>query len=345
MMLRVVRWFGWNINRLALFLYFRFCWVRSRLIGPTSWVKSRWEGDRDLVSATRVALFVHYDPKGIVHEFVLYYLERLNALGFTPIFVTNGPRPTAATLDLLRPLCGRILWRRNRGYDFGAYKDALQEVPDLDALEMLIIANDSVYGPLQPLEEIIARADPEQADVWGITDSYEHHYHLQTYFLLVHRRALASSGFRAFWKRLVYTQSKTVVIHKYEIGFSKHLLAARLRLAAVHPYRELAFEIADDLRRRTQRDPKWWRHVSHADHLKWLYGIITSGCPLNPSHFFWEPLTVKHRCPFLKRELLTRNPCQVPMVFFWEEAIARVSDYDTGMITRHLQYLLRNRSI
>jgi lipopolysaccharide biosynthesis protein len=47
-------------------------------------------------------------------------------------------------------MCGLILRRKNVGYDFGGFKDAIARIPDLGRLDSLLLANDSVYGPFHP---------------------------------------------------------------------------------------------------------------------------------------------------------------------------------------------------
>ena len=56
-------------------------------------------------------------------------------------------------------------------------------------------------------------------------------------------------------------------------------------------------------------------------------------------------MLTRYRCPFLKRELLTLNPAGVPGVNQWEQVIRSQSDYDTHLIERHLQQVLRHRSV
>jgi lipopolysaccharide biosynthesis protein len=319
--------------------------MRVRLARDPTWVVQRWDGDGGLGEAKRIAVFVHYDDKGLVHPYVLFYLEQLREAGYSILFVTNSPRLLPAAVEVLRTHCGLILRRRNRGYDFGAYKDALREIPDLAALDSLILANDSVYGPFHALSPLLQQADPNQADIWGITDSFQHYYHLQSYFLLMYRPALAATEFHRFWKDVCYAQSKELVVHHHEIGFSRRMLAAGLQLEALYPYRTVAFDLIEDLQRRSSDNPDWAAGLLQRDYLEWLYGTLMDGIPVNPSHFFWEPLLRRHGYPFLKRDLLTRNPCSVPLTQYWESAVRQVSGYDTRLISRHLQHVLRDRCI
>ena len=49
--------------------------------------------------------------------------------------------------------------------------------------ECLVIANDSVYGPFGPLGPLLSRMDFGAADAWGMTETWQIRYHLQSYFV------------------------------------------------------------------------------------------------------------------------------------------------------------------
>ena len=73
--------------------------------------------------------------------------------------------------------------------------------------------------------------------------------------------------------------------------------------------------------------------------------VNLNGVRSNSMHHFWDHLIIKMRCPFIKRELLARNPARVPYVYRWENAIRQVSNYDTNLIVQHIQSSLRNRAV
>src|SRR5262252_1447401 len=212
-----------------------------------SYVRQRWPGALDLNTATRVAVFAHFDRQGIVDDFVLHYLTAIAHAGFTTLFVSNAPRLSSESLSRLSPLCGAILQRANVGLDFGAFKEGIASL-QLERLEALLLVNDSVYGPFRDLAEVISGMNLLEADVWGITDNWERHFHLQSYFLLFGRRAVASPAFRRFWRRLRYVQSKSWVIRHYEIGLTRTLLQAGLRCRALFPYRVAATTLVGAVR-------------------------------------------------------------------------------------------------
>ena len=181
----------------------------------------------DLKTATRVAIFSHFDRHGRVHEFVHFYLQEIARAGYTLIFVSSAPTLRPEDLVRLTPLCGLILRRKNVGFDFGNFKDAIARIPDLGRLDSLLLANDSVYGPFHPLAPLIERMDPTAGDVWSMTDNWTWRFHLQTYFVLFGRRALESEAFRRFWRRVRYLQAKTAVVMWYEVGLTQAMIRGR----------------------------------------------------------------------------------------------------------------------
>jgi len=309
----------------------------------SSYVRRRWPGALDLEAATRVAVFAHFDRQGVVDDFILYYLGAIAHAGFTTVFVSNAPRLSSETLSRLTPLCGAILRRANVGLDFGAFKDGVATLR-IERLEALLLTNDSVYGPFRDLADVMSGMNLLEADVWGITDSWQHRFHLQSYFLLFGHRALTSPVFRPFWSRLRYVQSKTWVIKHYEIGLTRALLRAGLRCRALFPYRLAALTAAETVHREMTAD-SYALAEPRQRFATTLVTAVEAGRPLNASHYFWEHLISRMGCPFLKRELLRKNPARIPGLVRWEEVIQRTGKYDTDLIARHLERSARNRAI
>jgi lipopolysaccharide biosynthesis protein len=263
-----------------------------------------------------------------------FYLEALRAAGFEIVLVSNGRGLASAAMARLLPICAHVLWRDNVGYDFGAYRDGLGFLGDLSRFQTVVLANDSVYGPFFDLRQTLAGCDAA-TPVWGMTDSWSRRYHLQSYFLLLQGEALRHPCVGAFFAGLLPTQSKLWVVRRYEIGFTQAMLRGGLRCRALFPYRDAAAALLDaerDGRLSSQRlDPTLRRFFAQVG------GRVKHGKPLNPMHQFWDHLIASMHCPFVKRELLTRNPAEIPHAFVWEKLIRSVSAYDTDLIVRHLQ--------
>lgn len=314
------------------------------------YIVERQPGERNLADAKRVAIYVHYDRPGRVHDYVFYYLECLRDVGFELVFVSNAPILRGEARDRLKPLCALILRRKNIGYDFGAYKDGIAALGDVANLDELLLANDSVYGPLTDLGAVIARCDPRRAAVWGITDNWFRRFHLQSYFLLFKHEALASPAFARFWNSVNYVQSKRWVTERYEIGLSRVMMQSELRCTALYPYRDAAQALAAavaSLHEEPEEGEKpraaiWNEQQRFAAN---MFEAVERGRPLNSTHHLWDYLIGEMKCPFLKRELLERNPMGVPALQRWESMLRGTFDYDTDLILRHLEVQARNRAV
>jgi lipopolysaccharide biosynthesis protein len=321
---------------------FDYLWVPAALMRRhRDFVRAIHAGERDLADARRVAVFVHFDRGGEVHDYVLFYLRALREAGFEIVLVSNGKGLTPRALTRVLPLCAAALSRENVGYDFGAYRDGLRFLGDPSRFDQVLLANDSVYGPLFDLNDTLARCD-DSADLWGITDSWSGRYHLQSFFLLLGRAALVSPRFNRFWNDMLLVQSKNWVIRHYEIGLTQALLRDGLTCTALFPYRVAAADLAMAAHAGQFEDRALTTTMQ--DFFELVFDRVERGLPLNPMHQFWDHMIAVLRCPFIKRELLARNPAAVPHVHVWERLIRGVSSYDTRLIVRHLQLAARDRA-
>ncbi len=297
-------------------------------------------GSRALASGAQAAVFVHYDRRGEVHDYVMYYLEALRAAEFEILFVSNGGKLAPASLERVRPLCAGVMIRRNIGYDFGAYRDGLRALGDLSRFRRVLLANDSVYGPLFDLRNALSQCD-DSAAIWGMTDSWSARYHLQSFFLLFNHAALVAPRFKQFWDEMLLLP-KSAVIRFYELRFTQLMLRQGLRCAAVFPYRRAAEHLARAGNAGTFADETLSPRVQ--SFFEDLFRGVEEGATFNALHHFWDHMISELRCPFIKRELLSRNPANIPHAYLWERLIRSVSTYDTEMIARHLQITTRDRA-
>jgi lipopolysaccharide biosynthesis protein len=280
----------------------------------------------------RAAVYVHFDPHGVVHDYVVHQVRSLAEAGFGVTFVTNSPKLPQASVASIIPICSAIIWRHNTGYDFGAYKDGISSVANLDQLDALVIMNDSVYGPFWPLSEVLARIDRTKTDFWGIADNWEHQYHLQSFFICFFSKTLRSAAFKRFWHRFPYVNTKSWIIRNGEIRLTQALGRDRLKGQALAPYWSIAEHMKScfaDLRNMTSEG---WEQTT----IDLAERAVLQGRPINPMHYFWEAMIRDFNCPFIKRELLQKNPANIPFTSRWEETITSLSSYDVSLVQRHL---------
>ena len=235
----------------------------------------------------RVAIYAHYDGRGVVRRYVEYQLRRLREACDEVVFVSTAELPEAE-LAKVRPYCVRATLRENVGYDFAMWKHELLQMP-LDDVDELVLTNSSVFGPLFPLQDAFAKMAPVACDFWGMTESPTPLWHLQSYFLVFRGMALRHPCFRQFWESLYPYRTKRQLIYSYELGLSTFLVEHGLRAAAYAPYEQIA-QVAPRYPWSRRREPP----------------------ELNPSIFFPFAL-IERGMPFVKVEIFRDNVSKVPL--------------------------------
>jgi len=190
-----------------------------------------------LDNVKRLCLFAHFDKDDIVDEYVLFYLRDIRKVADRVVFVSTSSL-NAETISRLENICDSVIIRKNEGYDFASWQTALK-LETLKDFDELILCNDSVYGPLLPLERVFGAMRAESCDFWGITSSYDIAYHIQSYFLVFKKTVLDSGVFQKFWEGTNIPQSKKQVIKLCEIGLSQTLFGAGFKASTYARYRFL----------------------------------------------------------------------------------------------------------
>lgn len=332
----------WRFRYFLLRAYISY-W-RSFLRSPNQVIHT-WTNGRPL--GRKVAVFVHFDLAGELQPYLLPYLRALHEHGFDTVFVTNSGRLAKAARTALEPICAAILVRRNIGYDFGAMRDGLRHANAQPATtDLLLVLNDSVYGPLSDIGPMLDRIDLTHADVWGATESYQNRYHLQSFFIAVGPAALASKAWTSFWKSVRPVRNKLWVIFHYEVGMTRAMLKHGLRCAALYPYKDLIARIDATPLLRAKRDTPDDTDpfiINRKAHLVRVLDAASNRIPLNPTAELWRQL-MEVRFPFIKRELLRDNPARVIDLVDWREMARKTYDADFSAIEDDLQRVLRDRT-
>lgn len=307
----------------------------------------RWPEAGPIPVGPRPCVFVHWDGAGEVRPHVLDYVRALAEAGLSVLFVSNAGFLRPDALAAVQALCAGVLIRRNVGYDFGAWREGFEhlDLPRADT-EFAVMANDSVYGPLRPVGEMLQRVDFAQADAWGCTETWQSRYHLQSYFLAFSPGVLASPAWRRFWSEVRPTPSKHWVIQRYEIGLSQILIRAGFNVRALWPYSALIEDIDPVLLLEGRAegtysaDPLDDVRKAHARRVR---DAAVYRVPLNPTSDLWRQL-LRAGFPFIKRELLRSNPSEVLDIVDWREVARTVTAADFSLIERDLQRVLRDRA-
>ncbi len=300
----------------------------------------------EIALGPKVVLFMHFDRRGQVRPQLLEYMRELKENGRSIVCVSNSRRLKPAAMSALQEICTCVIVRRNIGYDFAAWRDALEflGLPRAET-EEVICANDSVFGPLIPLGDMLRRLNYAHADVWGLTDSWQVRYHLQSFFLAFGPTALRAEAFGKFWRSIRPVPAKFYVVKTYEVGVTQAMIKGGLRCAALWNYETLTRLVnRDDLARLVseendsgKEDPLQINRKSQA--LRIRKGMARR-IALNPTSDLWRQLLLTG-FPFIKRELLRDNPTKVEDVGDWKEVVRDVLAADPEPILLDLRSMLK----
>jgi hypothetical protein len=267
-----------------------------------------------------LALYLHWSPDGRVSPMVLRQLALWRECGFDLVFVTNAPaRPPERDWSALGACCVLRIHRENVGRDFGGWRDAAAiALAEFGMPEELLLANDSVLGPFLPLAPLVEAWRAGGEGLFGMTESEGGGPHLQSYALLA-RGAAAVTLLTTHLAAFRDSRSKWRVVQQGEIGLSRRARAAGLRCAALFGYARLTAQVDDATRE--SLGPRFANTEAFARY------------PLNPCHHLWRVLVERMGFPYLKTELIRRNPGHLPGVGDWP---ALVPPADAALIREHL---------
>lgn len=307
--------FLYDLGKLAILKLLVLYEYAERKLRPVSGKIIRKSlGEQAPGSRPNLCVFAHFDRDGVIDDYVVHYLKALARLDCETVVVSTAEGLGEDEVAKVLPFCSRFIVKQNIGYDFASWRTALEEVKDFSGYERVIVANDSVYGPLQDLRGIFGRMSGRNLSFWGITDSLRYGRHLQSYFMVFERPVLDSLVFRNFWKELPDYLSKHVVIAQCEVGLSRTLASAGFRFGAYNEVEDICQEVSKERGRILSK-------------------IL--GCRFNSTHIGWRSL-LRSGCPFVKVQLLRDNPKGLPDVAEWEHVVDGLSGYDAGLIRRHL---------
>ncbi|RAI57191.1 hypothetical protein [Roseicella frigidaeris] len=310
-----------------------------RLRGGAPPLRRLEEGLDPRPGARSVALYVHFAASGQVSEMVRRQLALLAAEGFAIVFITMAEAVPAADWQAARQHCALVAQRRNFARDFGAWQDLAAEARRRwpEATELLL-ANDSVLGPILPLEPVLGALREGGEGLFGLTESIQGGPHLQSYFLLARGRAAVADLFH-FLLAMRMSHSKWLVVQRGELRVARWMRARGHQVAALFGYRRLIAATLADPAERAQlaASHPLLRELEQMPAAE--RDALFATQPLNPTHHFWLALVRRLGFPFLKTELIRRNPGRLPGVEGWPALVPAEAPCPAGVLEAHLRIM------
>lgn len=182
-----------------------------------------------------------------------------------------------------------MIVRENAGLDFGSWAAGFAK-HESKITGRLLLANDSVYGPIGDLRAAFDRLISVKADFYGFVQSADISTHVQSWFLLFENDVVRSSVFKNLMSQSFETMGKAEIIKYGEVGLTSTLLAAGMTCRALYELKQT---------------PALMRCFS-----------------FNPMHFLWYEMLVYEGVPFIKVELVRDNPVAIHDVDLVEAAVS-----------------------
>jgi len=249
-----------------------------------------------------VCLFAHYDRDGSVDDYVLRYLGKIKELNFSIVFISTAAL-SDADIERLRIDCCDVIVRENAGLDFGSWSIGFAKHGAAIG-GRLLLANDSVYGPIGSLAAALDRLTRNPADFYGLVESVQIAPHLQSWFLLFEPWVVGHQAFKAILAQPFSAMTKRQIVANGEVGLSRGLIAAGFRYDAVYRNDRL--------------------------------GLTPPRHAMNPMVLFWREVLFDAGVPFLKIELLRDNPLGIEDAATILQSVERIDASFCGLIRSHL---------
>lgn len=226
-----------------------------------------------------LCLFACFGEGKEINPNVIKYVLELSQAFDHVMFLTNTCRGDVTDSDknavLLDKPNVKILQVPNKCLDFGMWFRVLLPLIENDnfstSFHSIALVNDSCHV-LKPLNQLFYEGKTLGADCWGITESCEISYHLQSYFLVfevtsidVLRKFVIETDIRS-----LVGKTKEELIRVCEIGLSQFLLKHNMKLKAVYSMERLMKKVPRGDLRFIKCNPSWYLWET----------LLSIGCPL-----------------------------------------------------------------
>lgn len=268
----------------------------------------------------RLGIYFFYDKDGIVDDYIPYMLKNLRPFCEEVCFVSNGKINQGK--KGIEPFIDVCLERENKGFDVGAYKEALFHYgwDKLAEYDEVIMMNYTLFGPVYPFDEMFEKMDAQKdLDFWGITKHHgvpfdptgcckykEPPAHIQSSFWGLRRSLINSLWYQQFMEDLPEIKSYYEACGLYEVIFTQDLI-------------NMGFNVATYIDTDDMEDFTWY-----------------------PLMNFAKEIVKIRKCPIFKVKSFSENHFGFLRDGYWNSAvdlrnfIENETDYDFNYVWQHI---------
>ena len=192
-------------------------------------------GPERLPAGDRAAIVASWGPGPEVSRSLAALVTSLDTAGYPSVVVRASDDPSPLIWPSPLPASTIVVRKPNIGYDFGSWAVGLDRFRGLAKRRHVILVNDSMVGPFEPLTEMISAFERARTDAWAATSTAQIYPHLQSYLLGFHGGMLADSAVRQFWRSVRHLDDKSLIIEEYELGLYDLLQSEGFTTSAWYP--------------------------------------------------------------------------------------------------------------
>lgn len=166
--------------------------------------------------------------------YVKFYLSELKRHFTEVLFLANEKSVSPDDIQFLSS--NNIPYRlyKNEGFDFGMWYKAFQEY-DIKKYDRVGLVNDSCIL-FNKLDFFFDWLEKSNMDYCGMTDCNEIKYHIQSYFIIISKKAIPL--IQEYFKQHGIVSDMKQLINIYEVGISTYLVNAGMKIAAYYSFKD-----------------------------------------------------------------------------------------------------------
>lgn len=178
---------------------------------------------KNMSHVNRLFLFAGYDKNNIVNDALVYYVKTLSKYG--DVILCMDCDCSDSEIEKIKNFTIATIAKRHGEYDFGSYKRCFEYACNNDLLknyDILYLVNDSVFGPMSDISQILTKIENIPTDAAGIIVSkHKTHSFMESWFVRLNKNIFMSDWFNNFILNVKHEEYKYEITVKYEHGLSK----------------------------------------------------------------------------------------------------------------------------
>lgn len=175
-----------------------------------------------------ICFFASYFSGKTLPYYITVYLIELKKHFQEVVLLTSQKNLSIESIAFLKAENIRLQIEENEGYDFGLWYKAFQK-NEIDTYDQIALVNDSCIL-FKPLNEFMKWSILNTAHLQGITQSNAIAPHIQSYFLVINKKAIPLV--KEYFEQNKLFKNISDVITVYEVGLSSFLISKGLSIDA-----------------------------------------------------------------------------------------------------------------